>query len=274
MDQNDYGYGYFVTYPDSKEGLVERENVEVSEDTKKVYKRFDYFVTLTHGIGITMLVLNAFYFGTSRGGFTWNGHLRIYQQGFINFHGFLMTAGFIFCQGEALIIYRVYRYEPKNVTKFLHVALHLCSLACAAVALTAIVKEKVMTTNIQMYSFHSWVGVIVISMYCIQFIVGFFNFAFPRTGYKVRSWIMPGHKWVGSLIFKLSAANVLMGHQGYACFGIDQWCNPLHNCPKNMGIVLNFSVISILFYAICVIIIITKKNWSRRITNDEKEHDE
>ena len=59
------------------------------------------------------------------------------------------------------------------MTKFLHVALHLCTLVCAAIAITAMVKFKVATTGMNMYSFHSWVGVTVISLYSLQ--VNFFK---------------------------------------------------------------------------------------------------
>ena len=50
---------YFVTYPDSQERLLLNfDEDEVTEETKKEYRKFDFFVMLTHLIGIVMLALN------------------------------------------------------------------------------------------------------------------------------------------------------------------------------------------------------------------------
>lgn len=55
LDEN-----YFITYPEdgSQEGLLGKEEEKVTIKTREAYKKFDYFVALTHWVGVTMLVLN------------------------------------------------------------------------------------------------------------------------------------------------------------------------------------------------------------------------
>lgn len=103
--------------------------------------------------------------------------------GDVNFHGFFMSTAFIFSQGEgnhinrttlyqplslAILAYRLYRHEVKILSKSIHGFLHIVSLTLGGVGLGAIVTHKDLYGYPHFKSFHSWIGLTVLSGYLVQ----------------------------------------------------------------------------------------------------------
>uniref|UniRef100_A0A914DLX7 Cytochrome b561 domain-containing protein n=1 Tax=Acrobeloides nanus TaxID=290746 RepID=A0A914DLX7_9BILA len=141
-------------------------------------------------------------------------------------------------------------------------------------------KETDEPKPVSMYSFHSWLGVTVFASYVIQFILGFINYAYPKTHIEIRRWFMPGHRLAGNLIFVISVVTVLVGHQRFWCFAYrpdpngGSECSRTHLCSKRLDLIQNFSTIFILIYAVLVLIVTHVDEWKREETPDEKVHKE
>ncbi|KAK6044156.1 hypothetical protein COOONC_18341 [Cooperia oncophora] len=53
-----------------------------------------------------------------------------------------MSTGLVFFQGEALLSYRMYRYDCKILSKFVHVVFHVLAIAFFTTAFAAIIINK------------------------------------------------------------------------------------------------------------------------------------
>uniref|UniRef100_A0A914DAC6 Cytochrome b561 domain-containing protein n=1 Tax=Acrobeloides nanus TaxID=290746 RepID=A0A914DAC6_9BILA len=139
----------------------------------------------------------------------------------------------------------------------------------------------------ELYSFHSWLGVLVFGAYVIQFILGFINYAYPKTHLEIRRRFMPTHRIAGNSIFIMSVATVLTGHQRFACFAFNEssanlkpneahyaFCYETHTCVKRLDLILNCSTVFLLIYGVLVCVIIRVDEWKREQTPDEKQHTE
>ncbi|KAF3847052.1 hypothetical protein F7725_004130 [Dissostichus mawsoni] len=66
-------------------------------------------------LGLASVVLTAVWMGHYRGGFSWDG--SSFQ---FNVHPLCMVLGLVFLQGDAILVYRVFRNEAKRNVKILH----------------------------------------------------------------------------------------------------------------------------------------------------------
>uniref|UniRef100_A0A0K0DEM1 Cytochrome b561 domain-containing protein n=1 Tax=Angiostrongylus cantonensis TaxID=6313 RepID=A0A0K0DEM1_ANGCA len=64
------------------------------------------------------------------------------DNGGINFHGMFMSTGLVFFQGEALLSHRMYRYDNKVLSKFIHTVFHLLAIGFFSTALAAMILQK------------------------------------------------------------------------------------------------------------------------------------
>lgn len=251
---------------------------------KQTMKYFDFAALITHGVGVIMMVLSGFIFGTVSGGLQWSeDHSKV--QSYVNFHGFLMTLGFIFFQGEALLAYRIHRHEIKLFSKIIHGAFHVFAMCSFGTGLAAILKFKAKLPLKHFYSFHSWIGGILILSYILQFIGGFVNYAFPKTSIKVRKSLLPFHRGAGKILLGVSVAQILSGHGFYYSQHLQPYENNKYNgtehakcaltlnCPNHLDVIYNFCVLSIIIYVGLVYTLVSKDTWIRRPTPDEIKQD-
>ena len=64
-----------------------------------------------------------------------------------------------------------------------------------------------------LYSLHSWVGVLVLSLYTLQFLFGFVVFGLGRCKALASPVCMEIHKYTGAYIHILTMATILLGIQ-------------------------------------------------------------
>lgn len=108
------------------------------------------------------------------------------NNGGLNFHGMFMSTGLVFFQGEALISYRLYRYDTKLLSKFVHVVFHMLAMAFFSTALAAMILQKNAHGWSHFTSVHSWIGIAVMFVFVVQFLFGFVNFLVPGISDDVR----------------------------------------------------------------------------------------
>nr|XP_037849689.1 uncharacterized protein CYB561 isoform X3 [Chlorocebus sabaeus] len=112
---------------------------------------------------------------------------------------------------RALLVYRVFRNEAKRTTKVLHGLLHVFALVIALVGLVAVFDYHRKKGYADLYSLHSWCGILVFVLYFVQWLVGFGFFLFPGAPFSLRSRYRPQHIFFGATIFLLSVGTALLG---------------------------------------------------------------
>lgn len=137
-----------------------------------------------------------------------------------NTHAALMLLGFIFLNGQAMLIYRSFQCCSKIYTKILHTILLV--LATSAISLGLILgytaQENVGANNkpiMHFYSLHAWCGLITVALFVFQFVFGFVTFLIllccDSATSKFRQALLPIHKTFGLIIFSLAIATCLTG---------------------------------------------------------------
>uniref|UniRef100_A0A7N4PFF2 Transmembrane ascorbate-dependent reductase CYB561 n=1 Tax=Sarcophilus harrisii TaxID=9305 RepID=A0A7N4PFF2_SARHA len=125
-------------------------------------KALPYFVALSQILGLTVVAVTGAWLGLYRGGLAWESSLQF------NVHPLCMVIGMVFLQGDALLVYRVFRNETKRTTKILHGLLHIFALIIALVGLVAVFDYHSKMNYADLYSLHSWCGLLIFILYFAQ----------------------------------------------------------------------------------------------------------
>ncbi|XP_005858681.1 PREDICTED: cytochrome b561 isoform X1 [Myotis brandtii] len=164
-----------------------------------------YCVAFSQLLGLTVVAVTGAWLGLYRGGIAWESALQF------NVHPLCMVIGLIFLQGDALLVYRVFRNEAKRTTKILHGLLHGFAFIIALVGLVAVFDYHRKKGYADLYSLHSWCGILAFVLYVVQWLVGFSFFLFPGASFSLRSRYRPLHIFFGASIFLLSVGTALLG---------------------------------------------------------------
>ncbi|NXS12985.1 CY561 protein, partial [Neodrepanis coruscans] len=189
------------------------------------------FVAVSQLLGLTLLVTTGAWLGRYRGGVAWHSPLQF------NAHPLCMVLGMVFLQGDALLVYRVFRNEAKRSTKALHALLHGLALVIALVGIIAVFESHRTKGIPNMYSLHSWCGMAAFVLYLLQvragetlappsrgkkcstsdnpvspqWLLGCGFFLFPGASFSLRGRYKPQHIFFGISVFVLSIASCLLG---------------------------------------------------------------
>jgi cytochrome b-561 len=144
-------------------------------------------------------------------------------------NGLATTLNMIFCMIyfflsnlKAILIYRIFPRTKKIIVKIVHAVLQVGVMAFAITALIAAFdshnKRDQPIPN--MYSLHSWVGLVAVILFSLQWVIGFVSFLFPKLSDGLRAAYLPHHKFWGLAIFTLICAAALMGITEKAFFSL------------------------------------------------------
>nr|KAF6308876.1 cytochrome b561 [Pipistrellus kuhlii] len=121
-----------------------------------------YCVAFSQLLGLTVVAVTGAWLGLYRGGIAWESDLQF------NVHPLCMVIGLVFLQADALLVYRVFRNEAKRTTKILHGLLHGCAFVMALVGLVAVFDHHRKRGYPDLYSLHSWCGLLAFVLYVVQ----------------------------------------------------------------------------------------------------------
>uniref|UniRef100_A0A8D0VBB9 Transmembrane ascorbate-dependent reductase CYB561 n=2 Tax=Sus scrofa TaxID=9823 RepID=A0A8D0VBB9_PIG len=121
-----------------------------------------YYVAFSQLLGLTVVAVTGAWLGAYRGGIAWESALQF------NVHPLCMIIGLVFLQGDALLVYRVFRNEAKRTTKILHGLLHVLAFVIALVGLVAVFDYHRKKGIADLYSLHSWCGILVFVLFLAQ----------------------------------------------------------------------------------------------------------
>mmetsp|Transcript_4739 Transcript_4739/g.10178 ORF Transcript_4739/g.10178 Transcript_4739/m.10178 type:complete len:304 (+) Transcript_4739:2-913(+) len=113
----------------------------------------------------------------------------------------------------------------RSVVKFFHALIWSLSFIFGIVAMLAVFKshnDPISGFIANLYSFHSWVGVLVLSLYTLQFLLGILAFGGFLSGRSRRTSmpvLLEVHKYTGTYVHILVTATIMLGIQEKEGFG-------------------------------------------------------
>ncbi|XP_015979366.2 cytochrome b reductase 1 [Rousettus aegyptiacus] len=192
-----------------------------------------------------------------RGGLGWDGSSLEF-----NWHPVLVVTGFVFIQGIAIIVYRLpWTWKcSKLLMKSIHAGLNTVAAILAIISLVAAFDFHNTLQIPNMYSLHSWVGLIVVILYMLQLLLGFSVFLLPFAPLSLRAFLMPIHVYSGLFIFGTVIATVLMGVTEKLIFSLQ---NPAYSTLPPEGIFTNTLGLLVLLFGGLIFWIVTRPQWKR-----------
>uniref|UniRef100_A0A1A9X3J8 Cytochrome b561 domain-containing protein n=1 Tax=Glossina brevipalpis TaxID=37001 RepID=A0A1A9X3J8_9MUSC len=188
---------------------------EDSENAWNCCSWFEYLliVILSTILLIGVLVLTLFWVIFYRGGFAWSENPQLQ----FNLHPVLMVAGFITFSGFSILLYRLCRCIKHLYVKLTHMLFQACAIPCIVMAFLAVFESHNLLEppKQHFYSLHTWLGLITMTMFALQFIVGFFSFLVllccENRTYSCRSAMVPIHASFGLANFMMAVATCVTG---------------------------------------------------------------
>ncbi|KAL6073649.1 hypothetical protein STEG23_023535 [Scotinomys teguina] len=166
----------------------------------------------------------------------------------------------------ALLVYRVFRKEAKRTTKILHGLLHVVAFVIALVGLVAVFDYHRKKGYADLYSLHSWCGILVFVLYLVQWLVGFSFFLFPGASFSLRGRYRPQHVFSGAAIFLLSVGTALLGLKEALLFKL----GTKYSTFEPEGLLANVLGLLLVCFGVVVLYILAQADWKRPSQAEEQ----
>ncbi|KAI3938441.1 hypothetical protein MKW98_015340 [Papaver atlanticum] len=132
-------------------------------------------------------------------------HTHIYSV----LHYLVMVIGFVLISGEAILVHK-WCPGSRNLKKLVHLTMQGVALASGIFGIWANFHlEKGVLSNF--YSLHSWMGLICISLFAAQWLMGLFSFWHQGEERTTRIRVLPGNVFLGLYIYALAIATAETG---------------------------------------------------------------
>ncbi|XP_008574756.1 PREDICTED: cytochrome b reductase 1 [Galeopterus variegatus] len=208
-------------------------------------------------VGFLSVIFTLIWILHYREGLGWDGGALEF-----NWHPVLVVTGFIFIQGIAIIVYRLpWTWKcSKLLMKSIHAGLNTVAAILVIISLVAVFDYHNARNIPNMYSLHSWVGLIAVILYFLQLVLGFFIFLLPWAPPSLRAVLMPIHVYSGLLIFGTAIVAALMGITEKLFFALT---NPAYSSFPPEGVFTNTLGLLILLFGALIFWIVTRPQWKR-----------
>ncbi|KAI3950046.1 hypothetical protein MKW92_044609 [Papaver armeniacum] len=164
-------------------------------------------------------------------------------QKIFNLHPFLMVIGFIVMGGEGIMAYKTVP-SSRKVQKLVHLTFLLIALVSGILGVFVVFKFHHEIGLKNMFTLHSWLGMITICLFGLQWLFAFFSFLYPGAGMPTRARLVPWHAFVGMVIFLLAICTAETGLL-QTFLGLDLVSGP-------EALVVNFTGLIILLFGVAV----------------------
>uniref|UniRef100_UPI0037E893A0 transmembrane ascorbate-dependent reductase CYB561 n=1 Tax=Semicossyphus pulcher TaxID=241346 RepID=UPI0037E893A0 len=222
---------------------------------------FVWLVGASQVVGLASVVLTGVWMGHYRGGFAWDGSAQEF-----NVHPLCMVLGMVFLQGDAILVYRIFRNEAKRNVKVLHGIIHLLALILSIIGFVAVFDFHRAAKIPDMYSLHSWCGMATLVLFCIQWVMGLAFFLFPVASSWLRALYLPVHVFCGLALLVMAVGSSLLGITEKLLFSI----MPTYSKFDPEGILANTLGILLITFGVLLGYLITREEY-RRPPNPEEE---
>ncbi|KFP05966.1 Cytochrome b ascorbate-dependent protein 3, partial [Calypte anna] len=194
-----------------------------------------------------------------RGGFSWDGTTTTF-----NWHPVLMVTGMVVTYGAAALVYRsppAWR-GPKFPWKVLHGSLALVALGLTVLGLLAVFSFHNTQGTPNLYSLHSWLGLLTVLLFSCQWVFGFSSFLLPWAPTWLRGFYKPIHVFFGSLILLLAVASCLSGINEKLFFSLKNGTMQYKFLPPE-ALFANTLGLLILLFGVLVVGALARPSWKR-----------
>ncbi|OVA06767.1 Cytochrome b561 [Macleaya cordata] len=146
-------------------------------------------------------------------------------------HPLLMVIGFILISGEAILVHR-WLPGSRNLKKSVHLCLQGVALASGIFGIwTKFHGIRGFVANF--YSLHSWMGLICVSLFGAQWLMGFLSFWHRGEARTTRIRVLPWHIFLGLYTYGLAVATAETGLLEKLTF-LQTRRNVLKHSPESM----------------------------------------
>ncbi|XP_019740410.1 transmembrane ascorbate-dependent reductase CYB561 [Hippocampus comes] len=235
--------------------------MEDSSAPRSARSTFAWLVGGSQVLGVTSVVLTGVWMGHYHGGFAWDGT----EQEF-NLHPLCMILGLVFLQGDAILVYRVFRNEAKKNVKVLHGIIHLLALIISIVGMVAVFDSHRAAKYPNMYSLHSWCGMATVVLFSLQWVMGLLFFLFPVASSWLRATYLPVHAFCGLGLLAMAVGTSLLGITEKLLFSI---MSSYSRFPPQ-GVLANVLGLLLVCFGVLLCYIITREEY-RWPPNPEEE---
>merc|ERR1711941_79063 len=228
------------------------EGMNLSVYNRPLFQTASLSVSL---IGLTLVITTIAWVGQFKGGVSFSQT----EKGIdFNWHPILMTISLIFLYGNGALIYRV--IPPRNESHKLKLKLgHAGTMLLAFILMVIGLQAAFDSHNYasppkpNMYTLHSWVGLLAALLFGCQWALGFAAFLFPKFSADLRALVLHFHQYFGSAILALAGAAALMGHLEKAI-----WSNKGYGQKNGEGVLVNIIGILIILYISGVTLLLSR----------------
>ncbi|GAB2288826.1 hypothetical protein Dimus_023137 [Dionaea muscipula] len=127
-----------------------------------------------------------------------------------NVHPVLMMISLVLLNGEAMLAYKTVS-GTKNWKKSVHLVLQCLAFCLALIGVWAALKFHIDKGIDNFYSLHSWLGLVSLFLFGIQWAAGFVTFWYPGGSRSSRTFLLPWHVFFGVYIYALAIATTTTG---------------------------------------------------------------
>lgn len=164
---------------------------------------------ITGLVGVAVIVLVSIWSGGYRGGVAWQATNK---NLIFNWHPILMLSGLVVLGGAGALTYKILP-ASKQTRKITHATINGIALILAIIGVVAAFRyhnESVPPID-NLYSLHSWIGLITIILFALQWVFGLLAFLFPGLSLPKRQVSLPWHSFFGAFLLILSVASAELG---------------------------------------------------------------
>ncbi|XP_028989482.1 lysosomal membrane ascorbate-dependent ferrireductase CYB561A3 isoform X2 [Betta splendens] len=195
-----------LSEPEKSEVRANNTSTELSRMRSLVMFYLSYLLCVCLGLSCVICV----YVWNSQwlGGFSWDGSFLQF-----NWHPVLMVTGLVVVYGIAAVMYRIPLTWGQNKLpwKLLHAVLMLIALVLSVVGLCAVFDYHNAKNIPNVYSLHSWIGIVATALFAMQWAFGATAFLLPCSPLSLRKLLKPVHVWFGGSVVFLSIAACISG---------------------------------------------------------------
>ncbi|XP_057768495.1 transmembrane ascorbate ferrireductase 2-like [Salvia miltiorrhiza] len=147
----------------------------------------------------------------------WNVHFRgglalvsDDRNQIFNVHPVVLVIGLVVLNGEAMLAYKTLS-GTKNFKKLVHLSLQLLVFFLSIIGVVVVWKNRIERRKENFYSLHSWLGLLSLFLFGIQWTLGFLTFCYPGGSRNGRASLLPWHGYLGHYIYGLSVITCATG---------------------------------------------------------------
>ncbi|NXL02674.1 CYBR1 reductase, partial [Mesembrinibis cayennensis] len=163
---------------------------------------------------------------------------------------------------SGIIVYRLpWTWKcSKYLMKLIHAALNTTAMIFEIVSLVAVFHYHNAMNIPNMYSLHSWIGLIATIFYSVQLFLDFAIFLLPFAPVTVRAAYLPIHIFSAFSIFATVIATALMGITEKLIYSLK---NPAYSTSPPEATFVNCLGVLLLVFAILILWMVSRPQWKR-----------